>query len=1537
MKVRALKKAAMVLVAAGSALWQSSCGSGSPNQVADTVLPAASVVVAGTTQVLTSTVTGTTNLDSTWSCTYVYTPAPTTSVPNPKPTTAADCTSGQKVNGGSIGTWTTNQSTANNTLTYTAPPLSSFPNPIPVITFTATAAANTSKKGTGLVTLDSGIRIAINPPSATAPVGLNPAQIIGFTASLASGPPTDLNWQVMQPVIGSSTAICNAFPALTSAGSCGTANPLGTTCSPACGSIDSTTGIYTAPSTMPTDTTPVSSGASASTAATTVTVVAWKTGDIYHFATATITLVNASTNPITFTGISPTTIATGGIEQDVWLNAKNILNTTPISFTSPTGQTSAIDPTNIFTVPITPGYCSPNSTSSPAITCDASIVTRIRLTAPQLAVAGTGKITVSNIPSTSGQGSSISFPINLVYVKPGLVSAVPYSFPQGVATQLSTNGGYYGNASNALVQVLLNGNTSVVSSTTSRQFTVPLNGSTNPQPPGLYPISVTFSANTPPSPPTYPTAYTNVAVQPTFSDLSTNYFTAGTNTQSPQQKATPPFIALPGTSPAPSSMAINSTKGYAVITEQGANAVQLVNFTGQTSTGRAMPVIVGGPVTVGSQPTGIAIDDQIDLSAAGYAGADLGVVVNSGDSTLTLLALTSTTVNIIGNPISLSGLIQEPPGTTAPLPFSVGIDPTTHYAIVAFSNATIGFVVYVNPNPIPAGVTPPSCFASGQKPPCAIASVSLNTGNTPDVVLQPGAPLAYVTPGGLGVTSVVNLLLNNITVAIAPSPNGASCTNGIATITTSTPNGLNPSSPGAVLIAGVTPAAFNGTYNVNPGTATTYTFTYPLNCTANGLTNGVTGGSGTVTFGNPYFTFSTTPTAAGAAINPVNRTFAYADPNASTSAPQIGFINTLDQSVTSLFLTLGSCNGCTPVPAGAPEVGVRTLAWDEFTNVLVAYDPATDFSLISLINPGGPGPSGAQAAYRIIQAISTCPYPTNIPPGLSCQQGQGSYTPAGGAAVTVYGPMGYDPKTNLVLVGNAGSNTLSYLDIDPNGTFKKVSIHSIQVTQGGVPSSQPPLASAPGAPNPLPIATCDPTNPTNPYASCFPQSVTVGQAATIKIFGQGFLSGGAPVVRLDGDSTGVTVTNSTPSEVEVTIAASRFPNPHTFALDVLSGSVNSNAQNVYAVGVVDLSKTCSSADMPEGVAFDFIRYVAVVANYGCNSVSFINMDAGNVFNYGVPYGSVMATVAVGSAPLGVDVIPRLGYAVVANNGDGSAAIINMSNPLAPKTLSFTTANCTTSSGTASSTNICVGISPAGVAIDQDRALALVANTGGNSVSSVDLTPLLQTNSADCPSSTCVPTMQLVATSGPPFAVAIDPNRDDAVVTNIQNTGTTAARGGLDVIFLGTNPPTRSSTTSINTITANPTSIVFDPSITQPCPTGTSCSGALAPGLFYASSTQENAVYSFNPDTSTATPIRVGVNPYSLGYNYQTGTLLTINSTSNTSSIVDTVGAVSSVFATRNTLGIGSQSQFAAAVDNLTNTALISDQNNNRVLILALPQ
>ncbi|MGB7845619.1 MAG: hypothetical protein WBL63_08395 [Candidatus Acidiferrum sp.] len=1500
MKLRTIKTAAMLL--AISVLWQNGCSSSHVNTVVDSVSPPSATVIAGTTQVFTSTVTGSTTLTSTWTCTYVYTPAATTAVPNPTQTKPATCTSGQTVNGGNIGTWTTNQTQANSTLTYTAPALKNFPNPIPVPTFTATADADKKKTGTATVGLDTGIRVSVTPGTATVPVGLSAAQPVSFTPAFQNISPASVTqkWEVMQPVTGDTTDFPNGLA------------PGGATCSPNCGTIAplGSVGVFTPPGTMPTDTFPKTSGSNAATAAKTVYVVVSAQGDTAHFAVATITLVNSSTNPIAFTGIHPATIAAGGIVQDIFLDAKNLLNTTRITFTDPNGAVTQFDPaTQVFTPPITAAYCTP-TTTAPIVNCDASILTRVRLNQAQLATAGTGTITVPGITgdtsalpgncSADATASTVSCTLQLVYASPALVAAVPDSYPQGVATQFSADGGYYGGGTSPIVELLFNGNLNLASSFGPRQFTGPLQGSQIPSP-GLYPISVVWEAAATQPPPPYPAVVTNVAVQPTFSSAPV--------------PASIPLPAAPGgANLAPSSIAVNSTKGYAVITEQATNTIQIVNFAGVNSVnGRAIPQMVGTPIAVGSQPTSVAIDDQIDLSGVGFAGQDLGVVVNSADSTLTLVALPSG--GIIGSPIKLSGLIQEPSGTTAPAPYAVGVDPATHYAVVAFSNATLGFIVDVNPNPIPAGQVGPACFGATipgnpTAPPCALVALSLSTGATPQVVMQPNAPLAYVTPGaavgGVGVTSVVNLLLTNNSVAIAPAPNGASCTNGTVTITTATPNGLNQSSPGAVLIQGVTPADLNGTYNVF--SAATYTFKYLHSGSGCASTN-ETGGGGSVTFGNPYYTFSTTPTAVGGAINPVTRMFAFADPNASTSAPQIGFIRALDQTVSSLLLTRGSCNGCTPNPPGAPEVGLRSVAWDPFTNVLIAYNPQSNYDEISLINPGGPTANGIQGAYRIIAAIPTG------------QTGTGTFTSSaqGATPVTVSGPMGYDPKTNLVLVANAGSNTLTYMDLDPQSTFKKVHIRDLQVTSGGVPSSQPPLSSAPNAPNPLPTAICDPTNPTNPYASCFPHSVTVGQAATLRILGQGFLSGGAPTVRLDGDSTGITIGNSTDGEIDVTIAASRLTNAHDFALDVLSGAVNSNTNDLYAVQVTPLAgcgtSTPPTPAQPEAVAYDDILNVAVVTNYGCNSVSFINMDSTNAHNYGVPYGTVLATVTVGANPLGVAVIPRLGYAVVANNADSSASIVQYGgNPFSAKQLSFASANCTTSSGTSASTNICVGVAPTGVAIDQDRALALIANTGGNSVSAIDLTPLLLATPG-------TPPMQLIATSGPPAAIAIDPNRAVAVVTNTQNTGTSSVSGGLDVISLLTTPPSKSTTASIGSLTANPTGIVYDP--------------AVSPALFYAASTQQNAIYSFNPDSGSASQIRVGINPYSVAYNYQTGTLLSINSTSNTTSVIDAVNAP--VFTTRETLGISSQSQFAAAIDNFTNTAVIADQNNNRVLILPLPK
>jgi hypothetical protein len=1543
MMVRMRKMAAVAALAAG-VLWLNSCGGSGANQVTVAVSVPAETVIANTTVTIEASVNGSSTTTSTWQCSYVYTPNPTTQTPSPTQVGPINnCTSGQTVSalgGGSLGTWTQTPNSPSNVLTYNAPPLSNFPNPIPTITFTAVATANTSKKATAVLTLDTGIRTALTPATATVPTEVTPAQQVQFTPNFLNVSPAGANpqWLVTQPVSGNTTK----FPQGT------TPVPQDVTCSPNCGSI-SPQGVFTAPATQPTNTSPVGAGSSATSLAPIVYVVCWSASDINHYAVATITLVPASTNPITFTGIQPPTIPVGGVLQDVWLNAHNLLNTTQITFTPPGGTPQIIpNATNVFTVPITPAYCTPSAAGvTPVVNCDASIMTRVRLTQSQLTTAGTGTIS-AQIPNSSGSLSTVSYPINLINVSPAVIGAVPDSYPQGTSTDYSADGGYFGTTGSPLVTLLFDGQSGIgVATSNPRQISGYLSGNSGTlQAPGLYPVSVVSSA--PQGSVPFPRVTTDVAVQPTFQSgspsLNSTYFMPGTSTVPSQQIAYPPNIPFPAVggnaNVAPSSMAIDSPKGYAAVTLQGANAVQIINLVANPSASSRFMPQMGAQIPVGNQPTSIAIDSQINLT--NFPGQDLGVVVNSADYTLSLLALPSGT-NL--GTVSLSGLVNGgPTGVTAPMPYAVGVDPTTHYAVVAFSNAFIGFVVDVNPN---TSSTPPTCFVASQTPPCALASVSMNTGSTPQVVMQPGIPVAYVTPGGSaggvsGVTSVVNLLLTNNTVTIAPSPNGITCTNDIVTVTTPTVNGLNPSTPGAVLITGVTPASYNGTYNVL-SVPTSFTFTYQYNGT--NCPSTTTGGGGSVTYGYPYYTFNISPTISGAAINPISRTLAYADPGAASGTPQIGFISGLDQTVNSLFLSRGSCQNCTPIPAGAPEVGLRSVSWDPYRDVLVAFNPALNYNEISLISPPSTAAGGAvAAAYRIIQAIETgdsscVTVPNNTPtlPSASCAgwaPAQGSYTPSGGgAAVTVLGPMVYDPLTNLVLAANAGTNqagqaTLNYLDIDPQTTFKPVNIGNIIVTSGGVASAQPPLASAPNAPSPLPKAVCDAASPTNIYASCMPQAVTLGQSATLRILGQGFTSGGTPVVRLDTDPTGVTITNATNTELDVTIAASRLTQPHDFALDVVTASgVGSNSTDLYVVGVISLSSLCSSAVMPEAVAMDEIANVAAFTSYGCNTVSFINMDYSNAHNYGVPYGSLLATVSVGKNPIGVDVIPRLGYAVVANNADASASVIQYGgSPFTATQLAFTSATC---SSAVTTTNLCTGVSPVGVAIDQDRALALVANAGGSSLSAIDLTPLLLQTPSGCKATNqvCTPSTNLVPASGPPYGIAIDPNRDEAVVTNEQNAGTTSITGGLDVINLSTSPPTKTTTASISSLTANPTGIIYDPAATS----GSCSTPCTSSALFYVTSTQENAVYTFDPDSGATSLVRVGINPYSIAYNYQTGALVTANSTANTLSVVDAVNAPT--FATRTTLGISSQSQFALAIDNFTNTAVMVDQNNDRVLLM----
>jgi len=355
-------------------------GGGSANVVTVSVSPPLATVIAGQPQTFTATVNGsTTTTVSAWPCTYSYMPPATPTTPNPKAVTGS-CTSGTAISGvtGKIGTWVISTTNGSNVLTYTAPDLADFPNPVPVLTFAATADADKKKTGTATVNLDSGIRVSITPTSATVPVGLTPAQTVVFVPSFLNANASGQQFKLVQPNLASTTTLDQ------------TATPqTPDTCDPNCGTIDNATGVFTAPATLPTDTKPAGSK---SIAATSAILVAWNSQDPNHYTLASITLVSSTNNPVTFSSLYPDTIPAGGLLQDVFLNAKNLLNTTLINFVPPTAQ-SALTPssgtplgtTQIFTIPISGAYCTASASGvTPVVACDASLMTRIRLNAAQL-------------------------------------------------------------------------------------------------------------------------------------------------------------------------------------------------------------------------------------------------------------------------------------------------------------------------------------------------------------------------------------------------------------------------------------------------------------------------------------------------------------------------------------------------------------------------------------------------------------------------------------------------------------------------------------------------------------------------------------------------------------------------------------------------------------------------------------------------------------------------------------------------------------------------------------------------------------------------------------------------------------------------------------------------------------------------------------------------------------------------------------------------------------------------------------------------
>lgn len=1258
------------------------------------------------------------------------------------------------------------------TVTFTAP--ATVPNPPPTITVTATSNADKKKTGTSIITLDSGIRATVNPTTATVATGAN----FQFTATLTTDTtPNDVTWLLVQ------------------ATSTNPISPTATSCSPGCGSIDAN-GLYTAPATVPT--TP------------TVTVVATSKLDTTRFAIGTITVVQAG--PISFSSVAPPVAPQGALLQDIFLNATNLTS----SGVGVTFGATAIAPSQVKVI------FSPGSSAS-------SIGARVRLTAEQLAVAGSFQVNITSTnpasPVTKVPGGN--FTVTIVPEHPAVVASNPDSLPEDsqvlpAGPSMTIDGGFYGPPDALVVSAHFNGGTlPIVTDPNSPNVSTPrrlnvtlpnLNGLS-----GLYPVSVTNNNATP------PTAYTNIAVVPDY---------ATTN----KPDATPTLIALPAGA-APSAIALDSVLGVAVVAETGTSAIQFVDV--HTGT----PALLGSPIPTGSiplstapgsLPTGVAVDESLHIVAVvNYADRSLWIfqipVPPAAPSTTPLGKIDLSTLIPAGAPAT--------PPTAAPFPYSVGVDSLTHRGLVAFASTNVGFIVNLDPTQ-PASVCLPGQPPAGAPTYCPVASVTLNTGSNPQIALEPRVDLAYVTPGGGGNLSVVDL--QHVAAQARVPIDKATRTSNVVTVTTSTAHNLNPGHPGTVLISGLPPGTggtiFDGSFSVT-SVIDAFTFTYSQTA-ADDTTSSTTASPGTVSFGLAFLTYSLTPTIQGIAINPLTRTAVLADPNAS--ANQISFINSLDQSFT--FISLFSEATGVVTSGIPPESGVADVAFQPFTNTALAFNPT--LNEVSLLDPTLL--QRAAIVHTLGMGIKTVAFTS------------------GGADVSLKlsGALAVDPNSNSALVANSGSDNLSFFHLSQ--FIKPVHIEQVLTPQ------------VPGA--------------------LLPQSILITSGGSpavsgVRILGAGFDA--SSQVRLDGQplpsgAGGVQFVSN--REIDVTIPASFLVGPRRFGLDVINGAgVVSNVTDLTVLESVPVPACSGTASAPGAVAIDEQRNIAVVTDTGCADVSIISLKPDSTF------GTLTHRIPAAAVPAGVAVIPRFGFAVVTNNTAGTASILNLDT------------------NAQAATDVSVGTQPSGVAIDQETGIAVVANTGSNTVSAIDLTPLLAT-----PVGTVTATS--VAVNQNPIAVAIDPdrgtnNRGLAVVTSLLLNGASSPIGGLDVVDIGTTPPVKDSTASLVGIQATPTGIVFDPANTA----------------FYATSSQGNVITAFNPDNGQTQGIKVGINPTALAYNFRTSTILTVNALSNTISIVD-----SQTFRTRATLGIGGSSQFAAAIHPLTNLAVITDQANDRVLLLPLP-
>jgi DNA-binding beta-propeller fold protein YncE len=596
------------------------CG-GNSTPVGVTVIPtgtAASpqtVLLSGQEQ-FQATVTGTSTMTVNW---FVCLPPTNTTVTHPIPVNCGQLTGFGNISSAGL---------------YVAPP-----TPAPsVFVVAAQSTVNSNIYGLSYVVVGTGVRISIEPKTAT----LNPGEKIQFSSTVSGSSNTAVTWSVTadsMTVVGGNSTIGIICPS---------SNDTQNLCT---SPLPQPAGTYFAPL--------VSPGA--------VTITATSAADTSQSATASVTIAGGS-DP-TLSSIAPTTTQEGSVQQDIYVNGQNFSSTSTVLA---------------------------NGVPVPTIFLTTSLL-RATIPAAQLATMGSLQILVQR------QNGDISLPIPLTVnpSRPALVASTPDSFIGNSANVgVTLTGGYFSPSTEVFfnaqqVSQSAGGNTRVL------QVTIP---SADWGPPGLYPIVVENTDVVPPNP---GISGINIGVEPTsFPTAPSTSFAVGMT---------------------PSAIAIDPALDLAVVANTGSNNVSIINLATNTQ-------VAGSPVTVGPSPTSVAIDDELHVA----------VVVNNGAEASGGNSVTAINLNTLVTTTYTFQDTSVPPNTAA-LPYSIGINPLTHRAIVTQQTTNTAWILDLSSG---APVLVQQIGGS---------LTSYGTGPTPSVAIDPRLNWALVTPGGSGTINIVDL------------------------------------------------------------------------------------------------------------------------------------------------------------------------------------------------------------------------------------------------------------------------------------------------------------------------------------------------------------------------------------------------------------------------------------------------------------------------------------------------------------------------------------------------------------------------------------------------------------------------------------------------------------------------------------------------------------------------------------------------------------------------------------------------------------